>query len=154
MDIMQHGRIVDILVVLMGEIKTRGMGNERMELLSTELLKRGYSEQEISTAFSWILERIAYSYGETSPGPNSFRVLHDIEKIFISREAYGFLLHLMSVEMISAEEFERIVERVLMEAIPGMGVDKIKDITTEVLFGASNFGASGGEIYTAEDYLQ
>ena len=151
---MYQGRIVDILVVLMDEIKSRGMKNERMELLSTELMKRGYSEQEISTAFSWILERMVIADQEITADPKSFRVLHDIEKIFISKEAFGFLLQLASIGMLSHTEIELVIEKVLMESSPSLNVEKVKTLIAEVILGDNDSMIPGSDIFIPDDFLQ
>jgi len=151
---MYQGRIVDILVVLMDEIKSGGMKNEHMEVLSSDLMKRGYSEQEISTAFSWILERVVVPEGEISPGRYSFRVLHDIEKIFISKEAFGFLIQLASIGMLSHSEIEQVIEAALMESSPGLSVDKIKALIADVILGDSDSMIPGSDIFIPDDFLQ
>jgi uncharacterized protein Smg (DUF494 family) len=143
-DSLHHIRLVEILLILLNEIKQSGMEKERMEFLSHELMNRGYSEQEISTAFSWIIERLSTSAEVPTPNPKSFRVLHDIEKIFISKEAYGFLLQLISLGLLSQSDFERVVERALLEFQPNLGSESIKPIIAEVLFGENesyNFGS-------------
>ena len=52
-----QGKLIEILIILMNEINRRGIEFERMEILSGKLLDQGYSESEISTAFSWMIER-------------------------------------------------------------------------------------------------
>ena len=151
---MYQGRIVDILVVLMDEIKSGGMKNERMEVLSTELMKRGYSEHEISTAFSWILERIVVPEDEITANPGSFRVLHDIEKIFISKEAFGFLIQLASLGILSHSEIEQVIETALMESSPGLGVDRIKTLIADVILGDTDSLMTGSDIFIPDDFLQ
>jgi len=150
---MLQGRIVDILVVLMDEIHSRGMENNRMELLSVELLKQGYSEKEISTAFSWILERMVYANSDAAPSPASYRVLHDVEKLFISSEAYGFLLQLEMIGVLSYEELERVIERSLMESTPGLSVERIKSLVAEIIFGQSDFSLPASELILPEDFI-
>jgi len=150
---MLQGRIVDILVVLMDEIHSRGMENNRMELISTELLKKGYSEKEISTAFSWILERMVYSNSNAAPNPHSYRILHDVEKLFISQEAYGFLLQLEMIGLLSHEELERVIESALMESTPGLSVEKIKSLVAETIFGQNEALLPGNDLVVPEDFI-
>ena len=151
---MYQGRIVDILVVLMDEIKSRGMEDDRMELISTELLKKGYSEQEISTAFSWILERIISPGDDSTPFPGSYRVLHDIEKIFISQEAYGYLLQLTAIGMLSYNELEKVIERALVESTPGLTMKGIKPLVAEIILGLPDISLHGSDIFVQDVFVQ
>jgi uncharacterized protein Smg (DUF494 family) len=130
----------------MGEIRRNGVESDQMEVLSDDLLGKGYSKQEISTAFSWILERMKYTKHNFTAHPKSFRLLHDIERIFLSKESYGFLLQLSSLGLLSPEEFEIIIDRVMMEAVPSLPLDEFKSIVAEILLdseentaGNSNF---------------
>ncbi len=106
-----QGKLIEILIILMNEINRRGVEFERMEMLSGKLLDQGYSKSEISTAFSWMIERFAALNNNIQPNPKSYRVLHDIEKIFISPEAYGYLLQLNALGLLNMEEMEKIIER-------------------------------------------
>ena len=150
---MYQGKIVEILIILMGEIKESGMEEGHMELLSDELLNRGYSEQEISTAFSWIIERLGYTGEVPTPDPESFRVLHDIEYIFISKEAYGFLLQLSYLGLLTHEEFEKVIESALQESVPQLDLEGMKMIIGELFFGEADSNAFGGEIILPDDLV-
>jgi uncharacterized protein Smg (DUF494 family) len=133
---MLQSRIVEILLIVMGEIRRNGVESEQMEILSDDLLGKGYSKQEISTAFSWILERMNYAKQSFTAHPKSFRMLHDIERIFLSKDSYGFLLQLSSLGLLSPEEFEMIIDRVMMEAVPSLPLDDFKSIVAEILLNA------------------
>lgn len=127
-------KIVEILVILMDKIKRKELVSGQMELLSGELMDQGYSEQEISNAFSWLIERADSTARMSPPGSSSFRILNEIERVFISREAHGYLLQLAALELITPEELEGIIDRALMFASPSLSVDEIKHLTAEVLF--------------------
>jgi uncharacterized protein Smg (DUF494 family) len=149
-----QGKVIEILIILMKEIKQRGMAKEQMRVLSGELLNRGYTEQEISSAFTYIIERFGSDLEGLAPDPKSFRVLHDFERIFISADAYGYLLQLSALGLVSAEEVERIIERAVLTSIPNMKVEEMKPLVGEVLFGTGeNFNLESGE-YSIEDLIQ
>jgi uncharacterized protein Smg (DUF494 family) len=63
-------------------------------------------------------------------------MLHDIERIFLSKDSYGFLLQLSSLGLLSPEEFEMIIDRVMMEAVPSLPLDDFKSIVAEILLNA------------------
>lgn len=149
-----QGKLIEILIFLMSEIKNRGMEEDRMEILSGELMDRGYSEQEISTAFSWILERIAAFQDEISPNPKSFRVLHDIERVFISPDAYGYLLQLSSLGLLTSNELEKVIERALMISNPWMEVNEIKSVVVDVLFEDNDMFGLDSDDFKPDDIVQ
>lgn len=147
-------KIVEILLILMGEIRKSGMVKANMELISDELLNQGFSQQEISTAFSWILER-TQEHGETiTPRPQSFRVMHELERIFISKEAYGFLLQLYHIGLLTYDDFEKVIERSLLESTPQLDIEGIKLIIAEILFGESSRSNLSGDFFIPDDLVQ
>ena len=60
--------------------------------LSSELISRGYTENEINFAFSWVFNHLQgknmTSTEQFEYSANSNRVLHDVERLVISPEAY------------------------------------------------------------------
>ncbi|MBC8205518.1 DUF494 family protein [bacterium] len=147
-------KIVEILVILMDEIRHRGFAEKRMEILSGELLDQGYSEQEISTAFTWIYDRFGSTHEMTDPSPSSFRVLHGIEKIFISPQAQGYLLQLQALGILTQSEFERVVERIMLIASPGLELELVRQIVLETLFDNSQNSEMGFLDLTLDDLIQ
>ena len=92
-------RVVEILVYIMSEMRGGKSAPNNLEILSRDLLQRGYTENEISSAFSWLYERqeseneeVVAICGPTLQG--AVRVLHDLERVVISPEGYGYLLQL------------------------------------------------------------
>jgi len=152
MDNMQ-GKLIEILIILMREINNRGMENGQMELISGELLNLGFTEHEISTAFSYVMERMNLLQDAPEPDPRSFRVLHDIERVFLSSEAYGYLLQLQTLGLISVDEMEKIIERALMMSAPKLGVNEVKSIVVEILFDTNEMTGFEGENIIPEDIV-
>jgi uncharacterized protein Smg (DUF494 family) len=141
-------RVVEILVLIMSEIRRSNFGSAKLELLSKDLRKKGYTESEISSAFSWLLNRIRSDSEELvqNQGPtleNSFRVLHEIEKSVISPEAYGYILQLKELNIISETDIELILERALMMGTSRVDPADIKLIVASMLWSADNFGSGG-----------
>ena len=140
-------KIVEILVILMDDIKRRGFAEKRLALLSDELQNRGYSKQEISTALSWIIDRMSLREPVPDPSPDSFRVLHNIERVFISPEAHGYLIQLLTLGIISPIEAERVIERIMMSSTPRQGLDELKNMVMEILFDSGDdFDLNGLEL--------
>jgi len=149
-----QGKLIEILIILMNEINRRGIEFERMEILSGKLLDQGYSESEISTAFSWMIERFGSLNNNIQPNPKSYRVLHDIEKVFISPEAFGYLLQLNVLGLLNMEEMERIIERSVISSSPKMSVDEIKSLVIDVLFDDNEVFGGEYESLMPDDIVQ
>ena len=60
-----YQRIMEILVLLMDEIDSENWNVEEMDQLSEDLIRRGYTEQEINTAFYWLNQR--FSWNSSAP---------------------------------------------------------------------------------------
>ncbi|MFQ5824643.1 MAG: DUF494 family protein [bacterium] len=137
-------RVVEILILIMSEIKRNSKSGKKLELLSKDLVQRGYTENEISSAFSWLLDRLKSESEELIPnqGPTlkcSFRHLHEIERSIISTEAYGYIIQLKELNIIDEMEVEQILERAMMLGTSQVSVGDIKSIVASMLFYPESF---------------
>jgi uncharacterized protein Smg (DUF494 family) len=148
-----QGKLIEILIILMREINNRGVESGQMELISGELLNLGFTEHEISTAFSYVIERMNLLKDAPEPDPRSFRVLHDIERVFLSAEAYGYLLQLQKLGLLSIDEMEKIIERAVMMSTPKLGVNEVKSIVVDILFDDNELTGFEGENVIPEDIV-
>lgn len=87
-------RIVDIILYLVNELKS----NKRLSDVDvTSLTRNGYTQSEISSAFSWLFERLSAEQDKvvSAASPeSSYRLLNDFEKMIIDPQAYGYLIQL------------------------------------------------------------
>jgi len=127
-------KIVEILIYLIGEIrKNTPITDIDLSVLS----QRGYSTTEISTAFNWLFEKI--SHGEnivTETGEissTSHRVLHDAERMVITSEAYGYMIQLRELGLISDMDIEVIIDRIMMSGYPTVDGEEIKSHVAALL---------------------
>ncbi|MDZ7268531.1 MAG: DUF494 domain-containing protein [candidate division KSB1 bacterium] len=134
-------RVVEILVYIMSEIRGKKSNPERLELISRDLLQRGYSPSEISFAFSWLFERysgeseeLLYTASTTRPG--AVRILHEAERAVLSTEAYGYLLQLKQLRLLSDLELEQVIERALMTGAATITLADIKTLVAGHWFNA------------------
>jgi len=131
-------RVVEILVFIMNEMQGDAVAPGHMEMISRDLRQRGYTENEISSAFSWLYEHRQYlneemvrHAGPTLPG--TFRVLHDLERLVISPEAYGYLLQLKHFDILNDAQIEQVIERAMMMGAPHLPIDTIKTMVASTL---------------------
>ena len=126
-------RIVEILIYVLNEVRRTNKPLGEIDI--APLSSKGYTEAEISTAFSWLFDRInLLAIVSREPAPASFRVLSPAEQFAISTEAYGYLLQLRELNMISATELEEVIERAMGSDVDRFGVMEIEGLVVSVLF--------------------
>jgi len=132
-------RVVEILAYIMSEIRSDSQATTKLEMLSRDLLQRGYTENEISSAFSWLFDRYRADFEELvrNSGPtlvNAFRILHDLERMVITPAAHGYLLQLRALGILDDAEIEMIIERAMMMGGARIDENHIKSLIASTLF--------------------
>ncbi|MEE9168179.1 MAG: DUF494 family protein [bacterium] len=131
-------RVVEILIYLMHEIRHNRKNVDQMDGVSKDLIRQGYTENEINAAFSWLFERIKSDTEEIivneEAGSDSYRVLSDVEKLIVSPEAFGYAIQLRQLRLIDQTEFEQIIERAMMLGASSIGIEDVKSIVASLFF--------------------
>jgi len=139
-------RIIEIIVFLLGEFKQTPKADNYNDF-SEELISRGYTENEINLAFSWIFNHLHSenkNENEFSYAPDSVRVLHDLEKLVIAPDAYGYLLQLWHLGMLKEYDMEDVIERALAIGSSHISLEDIKSMAAALIFSQeSNYGENG-----------
>lgn len=147
-------RVVEILVYIMSEIRGKNPAPSKLDVLSRDLVQRGYTENEISSAFSWLFDHYKTDFEELvrNHGPmlnNSFRILHDVERMVISPAAHGYLLQLRQLGILDDLELEQIIERAMMVGSPRLDEAEMKSLVATLLFVPQ--GVAEGSFFFFED---
>jgi len=128
-------KIIEIIVYLVHEMRhDKRLG----EIDLRALTDRGYTTNEISTAFSWLFDKI--NMGESiladdkQVSPLSHRILHDAERAVISPEAFGYLIQLRHLGLFDNLEIEEAIDKVMMAGFQSVGVAEMKSIVASILF--------------------
>lgn len=100
-------RILKIIVLVVKELHS---GEKLSESYIKDLYKLGYTDVEISTALSWIVDREINSPAETN---KPFRILNELEKDLFTSEALGDLMQYQALGLISTDHIDFIIDRVL-----------------------------------------
>jgi Smg protein len=137
-------KVVELLVLIMSEMQE----NKRISDIDlAELRTRGYTQSEISAAFTWIYENIELDQqrpGESArPSPGSRRILHEAEKAVLATDAQGYLIQLSELGLLSESEFETVIERAMMAGFEKLSVAEIREIVASVLFARGGDDRSG-----------
>jgi uncharacterized protein Smg (DUF494 family) len=134
-------RIVDIIVYLLNEIQQGSKQLEKVNL-TKELLSKGYTDNEINLAFSWIFNRLSMIPRKKvdNLGNDSDNNEDDIniDKLVISPEAYGYLIHLIKLGVIYDNDIELVVEHALSYGKDHLEVEDLKSIIASILFDRKN----------------
>ncbi len=140
-------KIVEILVYLIAELqKNTPLGDIDLNVLSN----KGYTPAEISAAFSWLYEKI--NVGDSivtdvaKGSPHSHRVLHDAERMVILPDAYGYLIQLREIGLITDLDIELVIDRVMMSGYVAIGIEEIKTLVTFVLAESDDSSNTGSRV--------
>ncbi len=127
-------KIIEILIYLISELrKDKPLG----EIDTTILTKKGYTASEIGTAFNWLYEKIKsgeHTFSEISAtSSHSYRMLHNAERLAIKPEAYGYLIQLREIELITDIDVEMIIDRIMLAGYTNVGIDEMRMFVTLIL---------------------
>lgn len=135
-------RVVEILIYLMHEIRQKRGNIELMDGISKDLIGKGYTENEINAAFSWLFERFKSDSEDIlvneEADVNSYRMLSDIERLVVSSKAFGYLIQLRQLRLIEQSQMEQIIERVMMLGVSSIGVEEIKTVVAALFLNSDD----------------
>lgn len=128
-------RIVEILVYLMSEIET----NKRLSEIDLGGLKeKGYTQFEISAAFSWLYDNLPANEGRVTmqgdASQRSRRQLHNAEKLIMTTSAQGYLMQLYELGLIDNRDMEGVLDRAMTAGFEKLTIGEIQEIVAAVLF--------------------
>jgi uncharacterized protein Smg (DUF494 family) len=128
-------KIIEIIVYLVHEMRhDKRLG----EIDLRALTDRGYTANEISTAFSWLFDKINMGESiladEKQVSPHSHRILHDAERAVISPEAYGYLIQLRHLGLLDNLEIEEAIDKIMMAGFQAVGIAEMKSIVASIVF--------------------
>ncbi|MBM2839832.1 MAG: hypothetical protein HW412_360 [Bacteroidetes bacterium] len=132
-------RVVEILIYIMSQMQSN-KGVAEVDLGS--LKDKGYTQSEISAAFSWLydnmrLNEVGKSH-EGTPVEGSRRVLHEIEKQMLSTDAQGYLIQMRELELLNDRDLELVIERVAMSGFEKLSPAELQEIVASVLLAPGN----------------
>ncbi len=130
-------RVLEIVVFLMSQIRETKGRLENLEDMSDRLKSQGFTDNEISSAYSWVLDQLQtdsqFLYNFSHPG-GSFRVLTEKERQHFTIEAMGYLLQLRHLGLLTDGQLEQIMERGSLVGPPPVNLPQLKVVVGTVLF--------------------
>ena len=152
-------RILEILSNVMREIRDSSLENLDLQLLFDILSEQGFSDEEISTAMSWLMDhgesvdRLLQSPLSNIPKP-IWRQLNETEQTIISPTAFSYLFHLRELEILSDSDMERIIERAQYLQIQEMNVEEMQDLIAAVMLEFEDSASTGYFQFTSSNRFQ
>jgi len=134
-------RILEIIQLLIKEIShVSEPSRSEIEKISRKLVKNGFTEGEVKQAIEIVVTYLKSSI-PSSEFPNqrkpalSIRILNEAEKSLFTREAYGLLVQLQSIQLLSPLAIEKIIERILMLGFNQVTVEDLNYLIAHILIG-------------------
>lgn len=128
-------RIIEIIIYVISSLKnSKVISDDNIR----ELEMLGYTRSEISTAFSWLAEKVETVRVEDKGMPffktNGFRILHDFEKDLFTKEAYSELLQYMSLGLLNNEQLEVLLHKAAIANFTSVDSKLLKHFITSIHF--------------------
>ncbi len=132
-----HERIIEIIVYVISELK---QNRKLSEIDLNELQDLGYTHAEISTALSWLVDRLDFSDNIGLPADfgsvSAYRVFHKSERELFTREAFGELVQLQQLGLVTNEQTEMLLEKALLLGNGAIDVHQLRYFVANAVFGA------------------
>ena len=130
--------VLDILIYLFenyfdGELDD---GDEPdRETLKQELEHAGFPAGEVERALCWLEDLAADpSRAGPAPGARAIRVFGALEQTRLDTDCRGFLVHLENVGILSPEQRELVIDRLMALEGDDIDLEKLKSVVLMVLF--------------------
>lgn len=135
-----HDRILAIVVYLMNRLTDHQGALSNFDEMSADLKSMGYTDNEISSAYTWLLKHFedypeSFSFRDDRiKGNRSVRVLSEQEKKVVSPESYGYLMQLRHLGLLTTEQLEMILDRISLFGSDPVDIDEIKLMASAAMF--------------------
>ncbi len=150
-------KFLDIITFVIKEIRENSDGDIDLQTVVDILEDEGFSDEEISSAMSWImdhgeqLDHMPTEHRGTYPRP-VWRSLNEIEQSTISPTAYSYLFHLREQNILSDDSMEKVIDRAVSLRLIQMTVEDIKDLIAAVVLNFEDSAAKGYFQFTSTHY--
>ena len=140
-------KIIEIIVYLIHEMRhDKRLGEIDLRILAD----RGYTDNEISTAFSWLFDKITLGENvlvdDERRSPHSHRVLHEVERAVVGTEANGYLIQLRELGLLDDMEVELAIDRIMMAGFSSVSLAEMKSIVASIMFDYDDSNRTGSRL--------
>ena len=146
---------MEIVLYLVGEIRRN---KQLADIDLKKLSDRGYSESEVSTAFTWLVDKIMVvgAQAELTPGAaqkaldtggrNPFRIYHELELAILQADARGYLLQLRELGLLKDAELELILDRLWLLGAQNISLEEVRDFAAGIIFDFNDSSRTGSRM--------
>jgi Smg protein len=143
-------RIIEIIVYAMRRFQDDKKSSEKLDLTS-ELTSKGYTESEINLSFSWIYDHLKKSSADKRSLLDA-DLIEDIdfnnnENPILSDEAYGYLIQMIQLGILSEYQVDQILEKALISGDEYINTEKVKSFVVNILFDSEKFNSAFSSFY-------
>lgn len=109
-----------------------------------------FQKSEFIAAYSYVLEKSQDKSHKSTPLVP--RILHLAERLVITPEAYGYLLELNKLGVLSPSDLEYIIEKTMLNSVARIDLEAMKTLVAKHLFQSkqgltgTNMNFSGSEL--------
>lgn len=130
---------MEIVVYLMNQLNDRQGTMVSIDEMSADLRSMGFTDNEISSAYSWLLKHFedyphSFAIKGKEIGKRSVRILSETERKIISPQAYGYLLQLRHLGLLTAEQMEMILDRCMLFGGGPVDTEEMKVLASTAMF--------------------
>lgn len=136
--------VIDIIVSIFRRLQA---GEHLKEINSDDFSK--YNKSEFIAAYSYVLEH-QEKLKEQNEQPIIPRILHLAERLVLTPKAYGYLLELNKLGLLSFADMEFIIEKTMLNANIRIDIEQMKTLVARYLYNhknafGGNFNFTGNE---------
>jgi uncharacterized protein Smg (DUF494 family) len=127
-------RIVEIIIYLVGELR---LDKRLHEVDLSSLMRQGYTQGEISKAFSWFFERMIDLKNPSltvQAKAVSHRQLNDAERMMILPDAFGYLIQCAQLGLLGNAEIESVIDTIMGSGLSALGISEMKTLIAGHIF--------------------
>jgi uncharacterized protein Smg (DUF494 family) len=141
-------KIVEIILHLVTDMRNQNFLDENT---INKLVDEGYTQSEISTAFSWLYDKVQLGENlfiaeEQGKDSASHRHFHEAEKQVFTPEARGYLMQCYELGLIDQWDIEFIVDRVMYTGFSRVSINEIKSLIAAAIFDYDDSDKIGSRI--------
>jgi uncharacterized protein Smg (DUF494 family) len=132
-------KLAEIIIAVVDRLVDKEASSETVASITEFLVGEGYTVGEINNAFMYLYHSIDerfFDEGKIMLGMShkgTVRVLNDFERSLISPEAYGYILQLSQLGLLTDLQVEEVIERAIYYCSDKVELNDLKQIVPSII---------------------
>jgi uncharacterized protein Smg (DUF494 family) len=131
-------KVIEIIVYILSEIKEiKQLSDIDVNILSG----KGYSDNDINTAFAWIFSKLDEGeliFKNENNVTKSHRVFNLVENKIFSVDAKGYLLLLRELGLLNDLDIDLVIERIILSGYQKINIVELKKFIASFVLNSDN----------------